>query len=533
MARRMSKPSIIACVLLQAVCMLVGPASQLWAQSEEAPANDDLAVEQGQLADRFDRLEMVLSQLAELLADKDPQRARLLREAIVQSRQQDINIRFEATVRLLEQERLAAASSNQVELQSELEELLKLLLREGIGDQRSEQQKRIREYLAELSRLLRMQKGIRARTESGEKLDGLGADQKDAAGRTGKLAKEISETECEVAGDQSDSSKSAESGEGEKQSKPGSKGSPSEAKPSKSSGEPSESSGGESSPGESQESEQRPESPADKAVDRLQRAQEQMQRAIEELEKAERDQAEQSQRQAQRNLEQAKAELERILRQLREEELEQKLMLLAARFRRMLDLQLDVYEGTLKIDKVPESARGHEQEIVAVRLGRTESVIVQEADKALILLREEGSSVAFPEVIEQMRGDMEEVATRLTAVDVGKITQGLEEDIIEALEEAIAALEKALEDLEKKRQQGGQMPGDAEMTEPPLVEKLAELKMIRSLQMRINKRTRRYGQMMEQDQGLKAELEEAMEDLASRQERVHKATYDLGIQRNE
>ena len=33
-----------------------------------------------------------------------------------------------------------------------------------------------------------------------------------------------------------------------------------------------------------------------------------------------------------------------------------------------------------------------------------------EADRAILLLREEGSSVAFPEVVQQMRGDMVRVA---------------------------------------------------------------------------------------------------------------------------
>ena len=75
-----------------------------------------------------------------------------------------------------------------------------------------------------------------------------------------------------------------------------------------------------------------------------------------------------------------------------------------------------------------------------------------------MLLREEGSSVAFPEAVEQMRDDMRQVAERLAAVKVDKITQGLEKDIIAALEETIAALEKSIKDLEKKRTPPGQQP---------------------------------------------------------------------------
>ena len=44
----------------------------------------------------------------------DPNRARLLRQAIAQSREQDINVRFESIVKLLEDERLSAATNNQI-----------------------------------------------------------------------------------------------------------------------------------------------------------------------------------------------------------------------------------------------------------------------------------------------------------------------------------------------------------------------------------------------------------------------------------
>ena len=57
--------------------------------------------------------------------------------------------------------------------------------------------------------------------------------------------------------------------------------------------------------------------------------------------------------------------------------------------------------------------------------------------------------------------------------------------------------------------------------------------MIRSLQMRINKRTQRYGEMIEGEQAETAELLEALEDLAERQQRVYQATADLQQGRND
>jgi hypothetical protein len=222
-----------------------------------------------------------------------------------------------------------------------------------------------------------------------------------------------------------------------------------------------------------------------------------------------------------------------VLRQLREEEMERTLTQLVARFRKMLELQNLVYDGTVRLDRVPEAERDHDEEIEAARLSRQEAQIVTDADKALLLLHEEGSSVAFPEAIEQMRSDMRQITERLAAAKVNKITQGLEQDVIAALEETIATLEKAIKDLEKKKTPRGQSPAAGQQAEPPLVDKLAELKMIRSLQMRIYKRTQRYGEMIEGEQAETAELLEALADLAERQQRVYQATADLEQGRND
>jgi hypothetical protein len=116
---------------------------------------------------------------------------------------------------------------------------------------------------------------------------------------------------------------------------------------------------------------------------------------------------------------------------------------------------------------------------------------------------------------------------------VGEITQGLELDIIAALEESIAALEKAIKDLEKKRTPPGQPQAAGQPAEPPLIDKLAELKMIRSLQMQIYKRTQRYGKMIEGEQAETPDLLKALEELAKRQQRVYQATADLAEGRND
>jgi hypothetical protein len=63
--------------------------------------------------------------------------------------------------------------------------------------------------------------------------------------------------------------------------------------------------------------------------------------------------------------------------------------------------------------------------------------------------------------------------------------------------------------------------------DPPLVDVLAELKMIRALQMRVNGRTERYAKLIEGEQAEKAELLDALHKLAERQEKIYRVTRDL------
>jgi hypothetical protein len=261
------------------------------------------------------------------------------------------------------------------------------------------------------------------------------------------------------------------------------------------------------------------------AAESLERAQKRMQEAQKRLDEAKREGAIEEQRQALEQLEQAKADLEKILRQLREEEMERMLVLLEARFRKMLDEQVAIYEETKKLDDAAATAPEHEREIAAGRLSRRENLIVREADRALVLLREDGTSIAFPEAIEQARDDMQQIADRLNRVRTDMITQGMEEDVIAALEETLAALQQALEELRDQRaqqQQGGGQPG-----EQPLVDQLAELRMIRALQLRVNRRTEQFGAMIEGEQARDVEILQLLDELALRQAKVVQATRDL------
>jgi hypothetical protein len=268
------------------------------------------------------------------------------------------------------------------------------------------------------------------------------------------------------------------------------------------------------------------------AKKRLKAAEERMRQAKIKLERANRKGAVEDQKKAIEELMQAKKELEEILRQLREEEIERMLAQLEARFRKMLEMQVQVHAGTLRLDRVPESARGRDDEVEALRLSRKEKQIRDDCDKALELMREEGSAVAFPVAAEQMRDDMEQVMQRLERANVGSLTQSIELEIIKALEEMIAALQKAQREI----QAGGGGSGGGAGEDQPLVDKLAELRMIRTLQMRVNTRTQRYGKLLtdpEVEQADKPDLIEAVRRLAEREQKIKDITRDIVTGRNQ
>ena len=73
--------------------------------------------------------------------------------------------------------------------------------------------------------------------------------------------------------------------------------------------------------------------------------------------------------------------------------------------------------------------------------------------------------------------------------------------------------------------------------EQPLVDALAELKMIRSLQMRVNLRTQRYAKLLDNvedpvGQAVTEDLRRALGELGEREARIQQITRDIVLGKN-
>ena len=504
---------------------------------------ETIKAEQQALAERYKQLESKLFSLHEFEKDSNPSRSKLLKKAFLQSQEKLTNLQLSRAVTLINDGKFKDAERMQGEALTNLTEMLKLLQAEDRSQQIRDDIDRYKEYVKEVDRLLRIQKGIRGQNEAGIDPDLLEQAEASAAKRAEDLSKKITAENQAASGNEgsesdengnnegSDDEPSGDSepsegepseeqpsegessegdpsegepSEGEPSDSEPSEGEPSEGQPSEgqpSEGEPSEGEPSEGQPSEGEPSEGESQEPqdSDSVQERIDAAQKRMQEAIDELNKAKRDDATEKMEEAEKELEEAKKELEEILRQLREEEVDSKLKLLEERFRAMLEQQVRVNESTDKLALTPKETRTTEFEISANRLAGDQKIIATAAGRALLLLKEDGTSIAFPVTVEELQQDMIQVANRLSAAKVNTVTQEIEADIIETLNELIEALVQRQQDQEQEQQQQEQQQQQQQQGEPgeePLVDQIAELKMLKSLQQRIYNRHQRYSKYL-------------------------------------
>jgi hypothetical protein len=298
---------------------------------------------------------------------------------------------------------------------------------------------------------------------------------------------------------------------------------------------------GEQQSGEQQSGEQEeavPKDPTQRAAQRLKRAQQKMQDAQKQLEDAQRKGAVEKQREAERELEAAIEELEEILRQLREEEIERSLAALESRLRGMLQMQTKIYEETQRLSEISGGEGDRQVEIRASSLSLEERKVLAEGQRALLLLREEGTSAAFPEAMQQVLADVQSVVERLARADIGKLTVAIEQEIISSLEEMIEALVAVQKDQKKRQEQRQQgQPQQGQPGDQPLVDQLAELRLIRTLQIRVNKRTQTLSEALRDPNDIVGQAEatdmlEQIRGLADRQSSIQQVTRDIVVGKN-
>jgi len=139
----------------------------------------------------------------------------------------------------------------------------------------------------------------------------------------------------------------------------------------------------------------------------------------------------------------------------------------------------------------------------------------EKAATCVHILDEEGTTIAFPHIVEQVSQDMKSVADRLGAYQLGPITIAIQQEISDALDQLLDALKKM---REENKQQGNQSPGGGGAGQnSPLLPPSAELKLLRSSQLRVNTRTLAMEEARETKTEPEASIVDGLKQAARRQ----------------
>ena len=214
-----------------------------------------------------------------------------------------------------------------------------------------------------------------------------------------------------------------------------------------------------------------------------------MEKAAKDLRDKEPGGAAKHQDQAIKDLKKALDEIEERLKQLRDEMQLEKLARLEARFNEMLARQQKVTVDTITLDKRRPTSGGElrrRDRNTVKKLAEEERVLAELAHQALEIIIEDGTSVVFPRIVAHLREDLQTVAGRLDVRKTGSYTQTVQLDIEQTLKELIDALQKA----QQQKKKGGGGGGGGGGGDQPLLPNSAELKLLKSAQLRVNRRTK-------------------------------------------
>jgi len=523
---------------------------------------------------------------------EDQDKAKLIRKALELGDNEGVENKFQTLLRTLGGKEgkiglsdIGQAKGQNEELAKVLKQILDILMNDDEMARIREEKNRLEKMLADLKGIIRETKVTRAVTENGkgdpkklskeqeriakntndlakrmgakdEAKDGKGGDGKDGKDGKGGDGKDGKGKDGKGGDGKDGKSKDGKGGDGKDGKGKDGKGGDGKGKDGKGGdgkggdgkgkdGKGGDGKGGDGKGGDGQgkdgqggEGQQgQPGQPGQKApgADQVKKAVPDQEQAKNDIDKNKRPEAVEKQTEAIDKLTKAQQELEKRLKQLREEELERTLANLEARVAKMLQMQIEVKEATIAIDKIIQSRETKKPEKVDIQKSQTqadkEGEIVVEANKAIEILKGEGSSVAFPRIFEETVIDMVRVKERLNIPNVGADTQADEQSIIDALKEMLEALKKAQQEL------GKSPPGQPGQSGPPpdqkLLDEIAELKMIRNLQVRVNEKTSRKGRELKgQEQADEPLIKTELKDLSGRQIKIEEMARDIASGKN-
>ena len=196
------------------------------------------------------------------------------------------------------------------------------------------------------------------------------------------------------------------------------------------------------------------------------------------------------------DLDKGKKKVEEALEEIQRAFRDRLIAYLKERFQYALQEQRAITRETrsldLKLRAIRLAAAGKSETIdvkdrqLSRRLAIREAKLTLITDDVLDLLTEDGTTMVFPEIVSEIHADLENAGGLLERIETGALTQSVQKDVEDAITEILAALEQA----QKKPPPPSPNKGrESKSGAAPLLAKSSELKMVRALQLRVNKRT--------------------------------------------
>lgn len=461
---RYGSPSVLCC---GAAWLLLG-AMSAHAQDVD-PAKAALDARQAEIAAQLQRLESRMLELAERLAETEPANAERIRSGLDLLGRTQIRDRVNALIEKLRGADLADAEQVQVEVIRDLDGLLKLLRSSSSElERRREERRRLEETRRRIQRLADEQSTQLYRlmeklenesqqatppSDDGSPLDGLERAQRDLHRDADALSRELQETP--------------------------------------------------------------PDAPKTPGSEGVQRSADRMRDAADQLGGKDGEKAKASEEAALEELQKTLDELDDALRQVRQEEREETLTALGARFRSMLEREREIREVVTSVADRPPGEWTRSEELAVQEAANRQSETAEDCRTALRILRDEGTTVIVPELVAAISSDMDRLAGWLGSSDLSATPLAVLDDVIASLEELVETMEDQREKESEDGPPQGPPPNSQQQT-AGLLPPSTELRLLRSSQVRINERTQPLSEANVSEAGAL----ERFQELAARQIRL-------------
>ena len=239
---------------------------------------------------------------------------------------------------------------------------------------------------------------------------------------------------------------------------------------------------------------------------------------------------------AKQSLKEAQEQIEQRINELEEEETQKALDRLKEKMPDFIARQQQVLDRTLKLEQASQGASAKRQAQIrraASSLTGDQEMLQDEIHKAAI-------EVASREVFElAMRGvetDMKRAAAGLAAVNVGRKTQRHEFSALQRLKHIAEVLEQN-QQLQEQQQSGGGGGGGGGGNKPPSPIDVAELKMLRLMQLDLLSRTDMfeadYAEARESSPQVSPKWNDEAENLANEQRRLAELALEMAARNND